>query len=157
MTPERFHTLVEAYGADPRRWPQLERADALAWARAHRDQADAVLEAALELDAWLARDMVAPPSRALFEQIVESAPVAVPVQANADRTRRRRFWWSGAAFAGVGLAGAVAGAVAMSVMLAGNTLASGHGAQQELLHEVTHESSYLGTSFGGSNADWGDE
>lgn len=165
MTSERFHTLVEAYGADPRRWPQHERADALAWARAHRAQADTVLEAALELDAWLARDMVAPPSRALVEQIVDSAPVAVPVQANADRTRRRRFWWSGAAFAGVGLAGALAGALAMSIMLTGNTLTSGYGARQdaqqdalhEALHDVTHESSYLGTSFGGSSADWGDE
>jgi hypothetical protein len=161
MTPERFHTLVEAYGADPRRWPQDERADALAWARAHRAQADVVLEEALALDAWLARDMVAPPSRALVAQIIDSAPVAVPVHANADRTRRRRFWWSGAAFAGVGLAGALAGAVAMSVMLTGNTLTTGYAAQQDALHEAlhdaTHESSYLGTSFGGSSADWGDE
>ncbi len=161
MTPERFHTLVEAYGADPRRWPHHERADALAWARAHRAQADTVLEAALELDAWLARDMVAPPARALVEQIIDSAPVAVPAQTNAQSTRRRRFWWSGAAFAGVGLAGALAGALAMSIMLTGNTLTTGYGARQgagqDALHDVTHESSYSGTSFGGSNADWGDE
>ncbi|HEV3428681.1 MAG TPA: hypothetical protein VG320_12455 [Paraburkholderia sp.] len=161
MTSERFHTLVEAYGTDPRRWPQHERADALAWARAHRAQADIVLEEALALDAWLARDMIAPPSRALVEQIIESAPLAVPVPANTDRTKRKRFWWSGAAFAGVGLAGALAGALAMSVMLTGNTLTGGlaiqPGSQQDALHEATHDSSYLSTSFGGSSADWGDE
>ncbi|WP_321813310.1 MULTISPECIES: hypothetical protein [unclassified Paraburkholderia] len=152
MTPERFHTLVEAYGADPRRWPQDERADALAWARAHRTQADAVLQEALALDAWLARDLVAPPSRALVEQIVASAPVAVPVQAKPDRAKRKRFWWSGAAFAGVGIAGALAGAMAMSMLLPANTLNNFH-AQQEALHE----SSYMDSSFGGSSADWGDE
>ncbi|WP_322045867.1 hypothetical protein [Paraburkholderia sp. J67] len=159
MTPERFHTLVEAYGADPRRWPEHERADALAWARAHREQADAVLEEALALDAWLARDMVAPPSRALFEQIVASAPVAVPVQ--PATSKRKRFWWSGAAFAGVGLAGALAGALTMSIMLLGNAPPGGYGEQQDTLHETlhdaAHESSYLGTGFGGSSADWGDE
>jgi len=150
MTPERFHTLVEAWGADPRRWPERERADALAWARAHRAEADATLEAALELDAWLARDRVAPPSRVLIEQIVASAPVPVPTRAKTP-SNRRRFWWSGAAFAGVGLAGALAGALAMSLMLPGNPAPAAYGTFE------AHESSYLGTSFGGSGADWGDE
>jgi hypothetical protein len=138
MTAERFHTLVAAYGADPQRWPQHERNDALAWARAHRAEADAALDAALELDGWLARDMIAPPARALVEQIVASAPV------RAEPVRRRRFWWSGAAFAGVGLAGALAGALTMSLLLLGGTTSA------------PHESSYLSTSFGGSSADWSD-
>jgi len=30
MTPERFETLLAAYGAEPRRWPEPERAAALA-------------------------------------------------------------------------------------------------------------------------------
>lgn len=30
MTPERFETLLAAYGAEPRRWPEAERAAALA-------------------------------------------------------------------------------------------------------------------------------
>jgi len=36
MTPERFHTIVAAYGADAQRWPRDERNDALEWARVHR-------------------------------------------------------------------------------------------------------------------------
>lgn len=32
MTPERFRTIVAAYGADARRWPDGERAAAEAWA-----------------------------------------------------------------------------------------------------------------------------
>ncbi|WP_296651396.1 hypothetical protein [Paraburkholderia sp.] len=162
MTPERFHTLVEAWGADPRRWPEQERADALAWARAHRAEAETTLKAALELDAWLARDRVAPPSHALIEQIMASAPVPVPVRAQTP-SNRRRFWWSGAAFAGAGLAGALAGALAMSLMLLGSPAPAvygtfdAHEASQDPTHEYAHESSYLGTSFGGSSADWSDE
>jgi hypothetical protein len=149
MTPERFHTLVAAYGADPRRWPSHERDDALAWARAHRAQAETALDEALELDAWLARDTVAPPTRALFERIVATAPANADSRAKAPQ--RRRLWWSGAAFAGVGLAGALAGALAMSMVLLGSAPSSSHESYE------THESSYLTTGFGGSSADWGDE
>jgi hypothetical protein len=146
MTPERFHTLVAAYGADPRRWPSHEREDALAWARAHRTEAETVLDEALELDAWLARDTVAPPTRALFEQIVATAPSSEPARRTAPK--RRRLWWSGAAFAGAGLAGALAGAVAMSLLMVGSAPPSS---------SAGHESSYVSTVFDGSSADWGDE
>ncbi|MCP3726512.1 hypothetical protein M3I53_25845 [Paraburkholderia sp. CNPSo 3272] len=137
MTPERFHTLVAAYGADPQRWPQHEREDALEWARAHRAEANAALDEAMTLDSWLSRDMVAPPGRALFEQIVADAPVR-PVAA----AKRRSFWWSGAAFAGVGLAGALAGALTISFVVLGGTTPAGQ-------HET-----YLSTSFGGTVSDW---
>ncbi|MCP3710183.1 hypothetical protein M3I54_24990 [Paraburkholderia sp. CNPSo 3274] len=137
MTPERFHTLVAAYGADLQRWPQHERKDALEWAREHRAEANAALDEAVELDSWLSRDMVAPPARALFEQIVAGAPVK-PVAA----AKRRSFWWSGAAFAGVGLAGALAGALTISfVVLGGTTPAAPH-------------ETWLSTSFGGTSSDW---
>ncbi|MEM5424422.1 hypothetical protein [Paraburkholderia ferrariae] len=137
MTPERFHMLVTAYGADPQRWPQHEREDALEWARAHRTEANAALDEAMALDTWLSRDMVAPPGRALFEQIVAGAPVK-PVAA----AKRRSFWWSGAAFAGVGLAGALAGALTISFVVLGGTAPA-----------APHET-YLGTSFGGTSSDW---
>jgi len=139
MTPERFHTIVAAYGADPQRWPRDERNDALEWARAHRAQANAVLDEALDLDSWLARDMIAPPGRALFEQIVAGAPIR-PIA-----PKHRSYWWSGAAFAGVGLAGALAGALTMSLLTLGGTA------------PAPHESSYLNTmntSFGGPGSDW---
>lgn len=108
MTPERFHQIVEAYGADPRRWPQLERAAAQGWADAHRAQADAYLAEAAELDTWLAADHVAPPDAALQQRIIGSAPRRRPA------AQRRAWWWSGAAVAGVGLLGGAAGALAVS-------------------------------------------
>jgi hypothetical protein len=146
MTPERFHTLVAAYGADPRRWPSHEREDALAWARRHRTEAETVLEEALELDAWLAHDKIAPPTRALFERVVASAPS--PARAPVRSSRRRQFWWSGAAFAGAGIAGVLAGALIMSMVLIGSAPPSSSS---------SYESTYLGTGFGGSATDWSDE
>ncbi|WP_027794065.1 hypothetical protein [Paraburkholderia acidipaludis] len=148
MTPERFHTLVGAYGADPRRWPPHEREDALAWARSHRAEAQAALEEALELDAWLARDTIAPPTRAFVEQIAATAPGLAPARAAVPK---RRLWWSGAAFAGAGLAGALAGALVMSFFVLGSAPHASYDAYD------AHDSSYLGTGFGGSSADWSDE
>ncbi|MET3554097.1 hypothetical protein [Burkholderia sp. 567] len=139
MTPERFRTIVAAYGSDARRWPQDERAAAEAWAQAHPRDALAALDDAAELDAWLMQDTVAPPASALVERIVASAPAP-------QRARRRgKVWWSGAAFAGVGLAGALAGAVAVSVLMLGSAPIA------------QHEPGYLTTTFGGPSIDGGDE
>ncbi|MFM0142904.1 hypothetical protein [Paraburkholderia sp. RL18-085-BIA-A] len=138
MTPERFHQIVQAYGADPRRWPLQERAAAEAWASSHRAEADAVLSDAASIDAWLAADNIDPPGMALQQRIVERAPLRRPAA-------RRRLWWSGAAVAGVGLLGGVAGAFAVSFfVLTENAL-------------PLHESSYLTSSFGGTSADWSGE
>jgi len=139
MTPERFRTIVAAYGSDARRWPQDERAAAEAWAQAHPRDALAALDDAAELDAWLMQDTVAPPAPTLVERIVASAP--------APRRARRRgkVWWSGAAFAGVGLAGALAGAVAVSMLMLGSAPIA------------QHEPGYLTTTFGGPSIDGGDE
>ncbi|KWF27313.1 hypothetical protein WL88_07915 [Burkholderia diffusa] len=139
MTPERFRTIVAAYGSDARRWPQDERAAAEAWAQAHPRDALEALDDAAELDAWLMQDRVAPPAPALVERIVASAPAP-------QRARRRgKVWWSGAAFAGVGLAGALAGAVAVSMLMFGS------------VPIAQHEPGYLTTTFGGPSIDGGDE
>ncbi|WP_175915449.1 MULTISPECIES: hypothetical protein [unclassified Burkholderia] len=139
MTPERFSTIVAAYGSDARRWPQDERAAAEAWAQAHPRDALEALDDAAELDAWLMQDTVAPQAPALVERIVASAPAP-------RRARRRgRVWWSGAAFAGVGLAGALAGAVAVSMLMLGSAPIA------------QHEPGYLTTTFGGPSIDGGDE
>lgn len=139
MTPERFRTIVAAYGSDARRWPRDERAAAEAWAQAHPHDALEALDDAAELDAWLMRDTVAPPVPALVERIVASAPAP-------QRARRRgTVWWSGAAFAGVGLAGALAGAVAVSMLMLGSAPIA------------QHEPGYLTTTFGGPGIDGGDE
>ncbi|AWV03875.1 hypothetical protein DM992_32390 [Burkholderia sp. JP2-270] len=139
MTPERFRTIVAAYGSDARRWPDGERAAAEAWARANPREALLALDDAADLDAWLSYDTVAPPAPALVERIVATAPAL-------QRARRRgTVWWSGAAFAGVGLAGALAGAVAVSMLMLGSVPTS------------LHEPDYLTTTFGGPSVDWGGE
>ncbi|WP_322024091.1 hypothetical protein [Burkholderia sp. BCC1977] len=139
MTPERFRTIVAAYGSDARRWPQDERAAAEAWAQAHPRDALEALDDAAELDAWLMQDTVAPPAPALVERIVASTPA--PQRARRPGT----VWWSGAAVAGVGLAGALAGAVAVSMLMLGSAPIA------------QHEPGYLTTTFGGPSIDGGDE
>jgi hypothetical protein len=138
MTPERFHQIVAAYGADARRWPEREREAAQAWARAHRSEADAVLRDAAGLDAWLAADQLEPPSLELQRRIIDAAPSRRPAA-------RWRLWWSGAAVAGVGLLGGVAGAFAVSFFVLTENA------------PLVHESSYLTSSFGGTPADWSGE
>ncbi|WP_027798996.1 hypothetical protein [Paraburkholderia dilworthii] len=140
MTPERFHQIVEAYGADPRRWPQQERAAGQAWAELHRAQADACLAEAAALDAWLAADRVAPPDAALQQRVIGGAPVR-----RRPALQRRALWWSGAAVAGVGLLGGAVGALAVSFFVLTEAV------------PPVHESSYLTSSFGGSSADWSGE
>ena len=73
MTLDRFAVLLDAYGADPARWPDAERAAARALldgsseARARRD-------AAAALDALLDRAATVEPSSALAERVLAQAP-----------------------------------------------------------------------------------
>lgn len=139
MTPERFQTIVAAYGADPRHWPDAERAAAETWAELYPEQAQAALADSAGLDAWLSDHTVAPPEHAFVERIVATAPVRRPAR------QRARFWWQSAAFAGIGLAGGLAGAFAVSFFVLTSTPPAGH------------EASYTTSSFGGSTADWSGE
>jgi hypothetical protein len=58
MTAERFAQIVEAYGAEPRRWPAGERAEAEAFMLADPEAAGPALQTAhgfdLTLDAYVA-------------------------------------------------------------------------------------------------------
>ena len=108
MEIERFETLAQAYGADLRRWPELERAAAEALLAHRPDQARAILLEAQGLDA-VHDDWRAPvPSAALREAVMATAP----------RSRRELswrgfgFWLSGAGFAAAALAGVVVGVAA---------------------------------------------
>lgn len=134
MTSERFARIVDAYGADPRRWPADERAAACAFAQAHPREAQQWLAAAAAVDAGLAADLVEPVSRALQRRIVASAQGAGRA---GLRGARPRFWWvPGAALAGAGIAGLAAGAMAMSLLM----VTGEHG-------PAPHESSYFSTGF----------
>ncbi|MEM5368713.1 hypothetical protein V4C53_22120 [Paraburkholderia azotifigens] len=150
MTPERFRAIVDAYGADARHWPADERAAAKAWAGQHRGEADAALAQAAQLDAWLAGDTVAAPDPALTRRVIASAPSRrrprwLSQAWPGSRSPRAGWWWSGAAFAGVGLIGGVAGALAVSFFLVTGSPSPGP------------DSSYLTTGFGGTAADWSGE
>lgn len=105
MTPERFRALTAAYGADPARWPDHERAQGQAMAALpeHRD----ALDQAAALDRLLGAHRVAMPAPALQRRIAASAPAP-----------RAPWWWSGLGLAGAGLAGTVAGALLASAVLA---------------------------------------
>jgi hypothetical protein len=109
MTPERFKELTEAYGADPKRWPEAERAEAAAFMDAGGADAREAYAEAAALDRLLSRHRVAAATPGLAERIAASAP-RVPVW------RQAHLLWQGAGLAGVGLAGALAGALAVAML-----------------------------------------
>lgn len=134
MTSERFARIVDAYGADPCRWPADERAAACAFAQAHPREAQQRLAAAAAVDAGLATDVVEPPGPALRRRIAASARGAG--RSGRSDARSRLWWVPGAALAGAGIAGLAAGAMAMSLLM----VPGEHG-------PAPHESSYLSTGF----------
>jgi hypothetical protein len=157
MTPDRFRTIVDAYGADARHWPADERAAALAWADTHQDEAHALLAASAQLDAWLATDAPPQPDDALTRRIVASAPASAWAltpggrASRAPRSPRARVWWSGAALIGAGLAGALAGAFVVSFALLAGSPPTG------AMHSATSDAPPLATGFDGTTADWSGE
>jgi hypothetical protein len=139
MTPERFRTLAEAYGADPARWPAAERDAALALVARRDPDTMSVLADAAMLDRMLAAHTVAAPDPALVRRVVASAP------ARRNPGRRRDAWYSGIGLAGVGLAGVAAGMLAMSLLATRVTT------------PTASELSYSTTAFGSAPSDWSDE
>jgi hypothetical protein len=71
MTIERFKGLVEAYGANPARWPEAERAVAEAFANA-TPEAQRLLAEAAALDHVLAAAPTAPVTRELEMRVLDS-------------------------------------------------------------------------------------
>ncbi len=104
MTPERFRAIIEAYGAEPQRWPATERAAAEDFARGSLE-ANALLLREAELDDLLGRYRVQSPGSALTGAVVASAP---PFQKSSSG-----YLLKGFGFIGAGLAGAIAGALLM--------------------------------------------
>lgn len=129
MTPERFHAIVDAYGADSRRWPAAEREAALAWSRQH-GPADTTLADAEMLDALLACDAPPSPTPKLARRIIAAAPGPRLFE------RRGGLWWSGLVFASVSLVGSLAGALAVSFLLTATS------------PPALHEQPYVTTTFG---------
>lgn len=102
MNRERFEHVLAAYGADPKRWPEGERAALEAYATANAE-ASAMLANARETDALLdvVREPLAPNPQ-LASRILNAAPRKAPRAVSLDARAR----WALAACA---LLGVVAG------------------------------------------------
>ncbi len=107
MTPERFGTLVDAYGGDLDRWPADER-DAARTLLLHQPEAQAMLSAAAGLDTALAAWTVPGPGAALAARIVAT------VARRHTQARRLRLWLSSLGAATVLASGVAAGALVVT-------------------------------------------
>ncbi|MBB5014680.1 hypothetical protein [Rehaibacterium terrae] len=113
LSPQRFADLLAAHGADPRRWPQAERAAALALLaaspEARRQQHEAARLDAL-LDAW----QPPAPSPDLRLRLLHAMPLPQRAESLLHRLWRELGGWRLAAPA---LAGALALGIAIGVLL----------------------------------------
>jgi hypothetical protein len=120
MTAERFRELLAAYGADVERWPEGERAAA----RLLRADDPPALRQALAdeagLDDWLDQHVSPAPDPALARRILAAA-IAPALPRRSSRRHAPRWlanaWGPGAGLTITGLAGALAGALVVSVAL----------------------------------------
>jgi hypothetical protein len=78
MDATRFSDLIAAHGAEPRRWPEAGRADALRFIAAHPEQAETLLAEARALDAALASARIAAPDTAAFTARMMARPAFAP-------------------------------------------------------------------------------
>lgn len=101
MTDERAAQLAAAFGADQRRWPEVERGDA------RLDEA--VLAEARTVDWLLASAPTPVASHALTQRIIDLAPLA--------RRAGRAWTWLTRAGLGATLAGACAAGVAFGAVV----------------------------------------
>ena len=104
MNAERFAAIVEAYGADQRRWPAHERPAAQAFAAA--DEGRRLLQRATVLDDLLNAHDVEAPGQELRRRVLDARPAAR--RPMFDLAPWARAW--GAGLAAAGLAGVVFGA-----------------------------------------------
>ncbi len=106
LTPSRFAELADAYGGTIARWPEAVRGEATVLAR--RPALRALLEEAGRLDTRLDLWQVPLAAPALRERILAARRIPL--------SHRARLWLSGLGIA-TALAGAVAGSVAVAAAL----------------------------------------
>jgi len=109
MTPKRVREIVEAYGADPVRWPAAERDAALAMVRTDEALA-AFVQESRRLDLLL--DQFAPPlQRANADELtrqIAAATQEMPAQRDArDPAVDWRRWFAWPKLAGLAMAGLI--------------------------------------------------
>lgn len=105
MDSQIFSELVSAYGADPERWPQDRRVEAMVYAET--EDGRRLIAQAAGLDSVLSTYRLRDPSAILNAKIM--------AQARTQTTRRRWIvrYGLGAGMIGISLAGALTGAVAV--------------------------------------------
>jgi len=107
MTPARFDALVGAYGADPRRWPEGDRAAAEAYRAEQPERAQAVLAAGRRVDDLLALSAAPRLPAGLRDRMIADA-----------RGGAARWWIDRAAIAlGAGWAAAACAGLAAGAMM----------------------------------------
>ena len=145
MSPERLQTLIETYGADLRRWPDIERTAARVLLEQGAPELSRLLAEAALLDDWLDHHTVDAPDDDLVRRLVASGDAARPAtRALVTPGRRKTWWWPGAGLAGIGLVGSVVGALTVSVAL--------RSVAPPVVDWLER-----GTAFSGVPADWSEE
>jgi len=91
MNLERFTAIVDAYGGSPSRWPDAERAAALAFMQTS-PEAQRLADEAEALDSLLDLPETAPVTRELQERLLARAPTAN--MAKPAFNPRGNFGWS---------------------------------------------------------------
>lgn len=129
MTQERFLEILEAYGADPARWPEAEREAAQAYADAHPELVAQAIETERQLDALLGT-AEAEVSPLLEARILRQAPQLKPTVFEHWR-----------------LTGAVAAAVLVAVTI---------GFGSNLIGSEPADEDYFYDDFAGLEDDWTD-
>lgn len=109
MNPERFRAIVEAYGAEPSRWPAAERVAAEAFALENEAAAKALLMPEAGLDRLLDGYRVTAADGGLTGRVIASAR-------SGRRTLASLLIWRGLGMAGIGVAGALAGALLVTAL-----------------------------------------
>jgi hypothetical protein len=124
ISPTEFFALVDAYGANERRWPMEKRAAAARFAKT--PEGAGYLERAAPLDRLLAHSTTPAPSPALSARVLSTEAFSAAGRRALLRQRLRR-WWTGAGLVGLGLAGGLTGAIAVTAILPGQPAAFGDG------------------------------
>ena len=108
MNAQRFQDLAEAYGGDPRRWPEAERATARAFMDADPHGAERLLFNARQMDLVLDASPRAVVSHDLRERVIAMAATA-GLKPRARFAFGRLAWASGAGWAVACAAGVLVG------------------------------------------------
>lgn len=118
MNAERFSQLVEAYGADARRWPVSERAAAEAFRLARPDEGARLLAEADAIDGLLHAAPRPVVSHALRERVLAAAAGQTMRRPLFGLRPGRLAWLSGGAFAAAACAGIIAGQTMTTLLTA---------------------------------------